>query len=82
MTTGEIPQSAALAEADPDSLSELMSRDPEGYQRQDLDAIIAALRAQRERWQKAEAEGTTRSKATRVSAAVTKSASSAGDLGL
>jgi hypothetical protein len=46
---GEIPQSTALAEADPNSLGELMSRDPEGYQRQDRDRIIAALRADRER---------------------------------
>ena len=44
-----VPQSNALAEASPDSLAELLSRDPEGYTRQDLDRVIAALRQQRER---------------------------------
>lgn len=47
--SGEIPQSTALAEATPDSLSECMSRDPEGFTRQDRDRIIEAYRAQRER---------------------------------
>lgn len=51
---GIIPQSTALSEADPASLSELMSRDPEGYQRQDRDNIIAALRADRARREAAE----------------------------
>lgn len=44
-----IPQSPALAEASPESLAELLSRDPEGYGRQDLDRVIAAMRQQRER---------------------------------
>ena len=58
MTTepGAIPQSTALAEADPMSLVELMSRDPRGYQRQDRDRIIAALRADRARREEAEAK--------------------------
>lgn len=51
---GEIPQSSALAEADPFSLSELMSRDPEGYKRQDRDRIIQALRENRARCEAAE----------------------------
>lgn len=55
---GEIPQSQALAEASTeDSLQEVMSRDPEGYSRQDRDRIIAALRAQRERIASAETSG-------------------------
>lgn len=46
---GQIPQSNALAEATVDSLGELMSRDPEGYSKQDLERIVAAMREQRER---------------------------------
>lgn len=57
MSEGEIPQSSALAEALPQSLDELFSRDPEGYSEKDLDRIIGALRDQRERWSKTEAEG-------------------------
>lgn len=49
MTNGEIPQSSALAEATIDSLGELMSRDPEGYSKQDLERVVATLRDQRER---------------------------------
>ncbi len=56
-TPGEIPQSQALAEAGVDSLAELMSRDPEGYSRQDLSRVVLALREQRERLAKAEVEG-------------------------
>ena len=54
---GLIPQSQLLAEASEDSLSELFSRDPEGFQRQDRDLIVKALRAQRARFELAEAEG-------------------------
>lgn len=54
-----IPQSNALAEAG-ESLSELMSRDPESYSQQDLERIIQTLREQRVRWAEAEANGTTR----------------------
>lgn len=53
----ELPISNALVEASPESLSDLFSRDPEGYSNQDLDRIIEALRAQRARWQAAEAAG-------------------------
>ncbi len=45
-----LPVSTALAEASPESLSELFSRDPEGYSTQDLDRVILALREQRARW--------------------------------
>lgn len=51
-----ITQSTVLAEAQVDSLGELMSRDPEGYTRQDRDRIVSALRADRERFARAEAE--------------------------
>lgn len=54
---GEIPQSTALAEAETDSLTEVMSRDPEGYSRQDRDRIVEALRAQRARLAAVEAAG-------------------------
>lgn len=49
---GQIPQSPVLSEADPGSLTELMSRDPEGLQAQDRAQIIRALRADRERREK------------------------------
>ena len=52
-----IPQSTALAEANSNSLSELFSRDPEGYTRKDLDSIIAEMRNQRLRWDAAEKAG-------------------------
>jgi hypothetical protein len=77
---GTIPQSAALAEAQVDSLAELCSRDPEGYQQQDLDRIIAELRAQRERLAKAQAASP--QKAPKASNLLTKTAAKATDLGL
>lgn len=81
--SGNIPQSSALVEASPDSLSELMSRDPEGYTRQDLDRIITVLREQRVRWQAAEAAGTGgRSAAAKANAKATSTKASLGDLGL
>lgn len=56
--TGEatIPQSTALAEASSDSLSELLSRDPEGYQQQDIVRVIEVMRQQRARFAQVEAE--------------------------
>lgn len=80
----EIPQSTALAEADPGSLSELMSRDPEGFSKQDRARIIHALREDRARREKAEAEAAATGK-KRASPAVkpgTIVPPSAGDLGL
>lgn len=57
MAAGVLPLSPALKEAQADSLSELFSRDPEGFQRQDRDQIVKALRAQRERLRAAELAG-------------------------
>lgn len=57
----EVIQSQALLEASGDSIAELLSRDPEGYQKQDLDQIIRVMRQQRERWQAAEAASPGRS---------------------
>lgn len=57
MPAGEIPHSPALSEAYPTSLQELFSRDPEGYQRQDLAAIVTAMRQWRIRLEEAEAAG-------------------------
>lgn len=54
--TGEIPQSSALAEAIVESLTELMSRDPEGYTKQDRMRIIATQREARARWEQMEKE--------------------------
>lgn len=53
----EIPHSSALAEAYPTSLQELFSRDPEGYQRQNIVAIVTAMRQMRARLEEAEAAG-------------------------
>ena len=79
--SGQIPQSQLLAEASEDSLSELFSRDPEGFTRQDRDQIVKALRAQRARFELAEAEG---KKAPRQpkAAAVAKPTSSTTSLDL
>lgn len=52
---GQIPQSEALAEAEVNSLTELLSRDPEGYQKQNRTTIVSALRAMRAKWEKGEA---------------------------
>jgi hypothetical protein len=56
---GQLPQSNALAQAGSgaESIAELLSRDPEGYQSQDLDRIIEIMRDQRQRWMAAEAQG-------------------------
>jgi len=56
--TGTIPQSNALAEADPQSLNLLMSANPESPEFiANLPKIVAALRAQAERFALAEATG-------------------------
>lgn len=58
--TAEIPQSDALKEASEggqNSLAEVMSRDPEGLADQDIEVIVASLRAQRGRIAQAEAAG-------------------------
>lgn len=46
-----------LAEATPDSLSELFSRDPLKLQDQDIGIIVSELRRERDRWVVAEAQG-------------------------
>lgn len=59
MTTpiGEIPLSPALAEASPDSISELFNRDPEGISRTDIARLVESMRAQRARCEAAEGAG-------------------------
>jgi len=65
---GDIPQSKALTEANPGSLNELFNRDPEGLSDGDIDRIIEVMRAQRERFAQAEAQGTKRPKPTQAPA--------------
>ena len=45
-----IPQSNALDEASPESLSDLFSRDPAELGQGDLARMVRELRKQRERW--------------------------------
>ena len=78
---GAIPQSNALREASPDSLSELLSKDPFEFQKQDRGRIVAALREQRAKWEKAEAQGT-RPKALKTSSKSLDAPGSPEDLGL
>lgn len=55
-----------LAEANPQSLDELFSRDPLSYQQQDREAIILEMRRYRKLWAQDEAAGKTKaSKAPR-----------------
>lgn len=83
---GQIPQSEALAEAGSgaESLRDLFSRDPEGYQRQDLDRIIQAMREHRQRLALAEAAGKkpSRELAPKVGDPGHESSAQAEDLGL
>lgn len=85
-SSGSIPQSQALLEASTPSpeasLAEVMSRDPEGYSAQDRRVIIEAMRAQRARLEKAEAEGKLTPRATKASELSKKAPRDAGDLGL
>ena len=46
-----------LNEATPDSIDELMSRDPLGYSKVDLEKIVGIFREQRKNWLIAEAQG-------------------------
>lgn len=66
---GQIPQSDALKEADPLSLGELMSRDPEGFSAQDRAQIVRALRADRARRENAEQEAAASGKKPRAPSA-------------
>lgn len=67
MTETKIPQSTALAEANPESLEILLSRDPEGYGRKDRDRIVDELIAYRARYQAAETAGTSRPRLAKAS---------------
>ena len=81
--TGNLPSSAALAEASETSLSELFSRDPESFTKQDIAVIVLELRAKAVIWAKAEAEGkksAPRITAPKASALISKK--SVDDLGL
>lgn len=78
----EIPQSTAVAEATVDSLAEVMSRDPEGYSRQDRDRIVEFLRAQRARQAAADQAGGSKPKAAPKLPLTTKATKSLGDMGL
>jgi hypothetical protein len=84
-TSGQIPQSEALAEATGDSLSELWSRDPEGYREVDIQKTIEVMRARRAPWaaeEAARASGSAKPRKSRAEMLSTSSGASAGDLGL
>jgi hypothetical protein len=83
MTGAIIPQSTALAEAGAaDSLAELMNRQPP-YDEATLDKLIQALRAQRVKWQAAEAASPGKSAAgPKASNLLQSSPKAAEDLGL
>lgn len=78
------PVSDALAEASPQSLLELLSKDPFKHTEQDRAKVVAALREQRAKWEKAQGEGTKPPKAVKSKAIDRLSApiKSAEDLGL
>lgn len=79
----EIPQSTALAEATTDSLAEVMSRDPEGYSRQDRARIVEFLRAQRARQAAADSAGPKPRQAAAPKLPLSKVATKTlGDMGL
>lgn len=85
---GEIPQSSALGEAQVESLTELMSRDPEHYTKQDRMRVIATQREARARWEQMEKEeaatGKPKSERTKADAAqlLKKASGKAEDLDL
>ncbi len=55
----DVPASP-LAEADPQSLNDIMNMDPLEYGRKDRDVIVAELRRMRSKWLVEEAAGKTR----------------------
>jgi hypothetical protein len=57
------PQSSALKTAQPESLQELFSRDPESYSIQDLESIIYHMRSIREKLAQSESVRQPRAKA-------------------
>lgn len=80
--SGLLPQSDALAEADPYSLGELFSRDPHSFSRVDRDKAVVALRIQRAKWEAAEAAGVKVPKAVKLSERTLTAKRNAEDLGL
>lgn len=52
-----LPLSPLLQEAQPEALQDLFSRDPAGYSLQDLDRVIAEIRAMRDRIALADSQG-------------------------
>ena len=83
--TPQLPQSAALQEAsatDLASITEVFSRDPEGYQQQDRLLVIAGLHAQRLKWEALEASGQTRKERTKVDSAGPASGTQTASKGL
>lgn len=76
--TGTIPQSNALSEASPNSITELMSKAPP-YSPEDRKQMVAILREQRVRWAAAEAAGEhTRAKKAPASLVTNKTAADMG----
>lgn len=84
VTEPAIPQSLALAEATTDSLAELMSRDPNRMSDAEFAQVVEVLRAQRPKWQAAEAAGRPKAapKAASAKAAGLITQAKPGDLGL
>ena len=83
MAEGQIPQSQLLAEASEDSISELLSRDPFGFSKQDRAQIILIYRAQRARFEAAQAAGVKVPKQPKAQALKTSSSElDMADLGL
>ena len=66
-TTTPSSESSPLAEANPGSLDEFFSKDPEQLTQSDLEVLCTKLRAQREEWLKAEAGGARRAKPSKGS---------------
>lgn len=79
--SASIPQSQLLAEADENSLAEIFARDPEGWQQQDLETIVASLRVMRAKWEAVDATSGKRERTKSAPKQMSTSAS-AEDLGL
>jgi hypothetical protein len=82
--TGTIPQSDALREVNPESITEFLSRSPTSLTPDDRKKMVGILREQRARWEKAEAAGehTRPAKAAGKTAASLVTTKTAEDLGL
>lgn len=81
---GFIPQSDALKEVNPESISEFLSKSPRDLTPDDRKKMVSILREQRARWAKAEAAGehTREKKAPGRAAASLITTKTAEDLGL